>query len=159
MLFRSLGLTLALSIWVNLQPEGAEPSPAAGQLGSWLGGRMLSLLGHFFSVVLVAPLTLGALLLATDFFFYRFFEGMHARLDQLGPQPGEGVETQVTEHLKGLSDVIAQPAPSSTDGSDVAATPGGRINVVIAGEEEEEPIVLRRLSSYERRQQIGRAHV
>lgn len=150
---RLAGLTLALAIWVNLQPDGAEPSPAAGQLGSWLGSRLVSLLGHFFSVVLVAPLTLGALLLATDFFFYRFFEGMHARLDQFGPQPSEGVEAQVTEHLKGLSQVIAQPAATpSAAASDESAAPTSAVDAMVDEDLDEEPIVLRRMSSFERRQ-------
>src|SRR5215831_9160650 len=55
-LLRLLALTLALAIWVNLQPEGSEASPAAGALGNWIGGRMVSTLGRFLSVLVVAPL-------------------------------------------------------------------------------------------------------
>src|SRR5262249_21304048 len=113
-LLRLLALTLALAIWVNLQPEGSEASPAAGALGNWIGARMVSTLGRFLSVLVVAPLALAALLLATDFFFYRFFEGVHARLDQLGPEPGEGVEPDVSEHFKGLSQVLSPHPPRET---------------------------------------------
>jgi hypothetical protein len=113
---RLLALTLALAIWVNLQPAGSEASPAAGALGNWIGGRMVTTLGRFLSVLVVAPLALAALLLATDFFFYRFFEGVHARLDELGPdqlgaEAAEGVEPDVSEHFKGLSQVLA-PNPA-----------------------------------------------
>jgi len=68
---------------------------------------MVAVFGHFLSVVLVAPFAFASLLLATDFFFYRFFEGFHARLDAFDGKPADGVEADVTEHFKGLSQVLA----------------------------------------------------
>ena len=78
-LLRLCGLTLALAIWVNLRAEPGEVLPHAGALGAWIGGRMVSVLGYFLSVVIVAPVTFAALLLATDYFFIRYFESLGQR--------------------------------------------------------------------------------
>ena len=40
---------------------------------------MVSVLGYFLSVVIVAPVTFAALLLATDYFFIRYFESLGQR--------------------------------------------------------------------------------
>ncbi|GDY03799.1 hypothetical protein LBMAG49_31280 [Planctomycetota bacterium] len=153
---RLLALTLALAVWVNLQPSGSEPSLAAGVLGYYIGTSMVNMLGYFLSVLLVAPMALATLLLATDFFFYRYFEGVHARLDNLGEPTSGGVELQVTEHLKGLSREFV-PALSTSPASigGLSLLPQS-IDVVVADEvafdPADEPLVLRRLSSFERRQ-------
>ena len=153
---RLLALTLALAVWVNLQPSGSEPSLAAGVLGYYIGTSMVNMLGYFLSVLLVAPMALATLLLATDFFFYRYFEGVHARLDNLGEPSSGGVELQVTEHLKGLSREFV-PALSTSPASigGLSLLPQS-IDVVVADEvafdPADEPLVLRRLSSFERRQ-------
>jgi DNA segregation ATPase FtsK/SpoIIIE-like protein len=153
---RLLALTLALAVWVNLQPSGSEPSLAAGVLGYYIGTSMVNMLGYFLSVLLVAPMALATLLLATDFFFYRYFEGVHARLDNLGEPSNGGVELQVTEHLKGLSREFV-PALSTSPASigGLSLLPQS-IDVVVADEvafdPADEPLVLRRLSSFERRQ-------
>ena len=110
------GLTLLLAIWVNLRVDPSVAMPHSGALGAWIGTRMVSVLGYFVSVMLVAPLTLAALLLATDYFFIRYFEGTVApespsEQDVAGDSTEGGVESDVTEHFKGLSTVLS-PAPS-----------------------------------------------
>src|SRR5262245_62156665 len=76
LLLRLLGLTLALAIWVNLRADAGEAPPHAGALGAWIGTRMVSALGVVLSTLLVAPLTLVSLLLATDYFFISYFVGL-----------------------------------------------------------------------------------
>src|SRR5262245_54675622 len=124
---RLLGLTLALAIWVNLRADTGEPLPHSGALGTWIGGRMVSALGTVLSTLLVAPLTLVSLLLATDYFFISYFEGLGNRGgDERGraarrtaEAPEAGVEIDVTEHFKGLSALLAPerrpraPAPAA----------------------------------------------
>lgn len=120
LLVRLLGLTLALAIWVNLRADTGESLPHSGALGAWIGGRMVSALGTVLSTLLVAPLTLVSLLLATDYFFISYFEGLGARnADKDGRSGESGVEADVTEQFKSLARVFA-PARSA---SSVAPAP------------------------------------
>jgi hypothetical protein len=128
-LLHLLGLTLVLAIWVNLQP-GEGPVPLGrGTIGAWIAGRMLPLFGHLLSTLLVAPVALATLVLATDFFFYRYFEELgtgHKRADAGPSLAGElGVETAVPEEFKGLAertrDLVPAPAASGSSAGDVVS--------------------------------------
>jgi hypothetical protein len=105
---RLVGLTLALAILVNLRADGAAALPHSGAIGGFIASRMLHVFGYVVSTLVVAPAALAALLLATDFFFYRYFEELGAGKRRAVPATGSldgerGVETAVTEHLKGLA--------------------------------------------------------
>jgi hypothetical protein len=118
-LLRLLGLTLSLAIWVNLRAEPATAPAHAGAIGAWIGGRMVSALGYVLSTLIVAPITLASLLLATDYFFYRYFEALGASpAPEQPPQGGgvvdAGVEVEVTEQFKALSNEIASPRTAAT---------------------------------------------
>lgn len=107
-LVRLLVLTLALAIWVNLRSEAAAPVAGTGAVGAWIAGRMMGVFGYILSTLVVAPVALGALLLATDFFFYRYFEELGAARTSrprtaAGLAAEHGVEPAVSEHLKGLA--------------------------------------------------------
>src|SRR5262245_51464678 len=111
LLLRLLGLTLALAIWVNLRADAGEALPHSGALGAWIGGRMVGALGTVLSTLLVAPLTLVSLLLATDYFFISYFEGLGSSRAAAtdGARTEFGVEQEVTEEFKSLSRTFAPP--------------------------------------------------
>ncbi|MCC6670600.1 MAG: DNA translocase FtsK 4TM domain-containing protein [Planctomycetes bacterium] len=80
---RILLLTLSLAVLTSL--SGAGVPPPGGTLGAWLASGLADLLGNVFSLLLVTALTLTALLLATDFFFYAYFQA-----DAVVPRAGAG---------------------------------------------------------------------
>ncbi|MGE3175522.1 MAG: DNA translocase FtsK [Planctomycetota bacterium] len=104
---RALGMTLALTIFLNLD----GPLAHTGSIGAWIGGRMVSVLGSFLSYLLVLPVVFLLVLLATDFFWVSYFEGLGAPRKARGPEES-GVEPDVTEHFKGLSRVFS-PRPKA----------------------------------------------
>lgn len=182
LLVRLLGLTLALAIWVNLRVDTGEVLPHSGALGAWIGGSLVSVLGTVISTLLVAPLTLVSLLLATDYFFISYFEGLGAARTQpatagrqvssrgssTGTRSGAGgelgVEDDVTEQFKSLARVFTQPGPTGSGGR--AEMPVGQaplgdlvaiddLEAAIRSMEEPESSdqsESRRLSHFERRQ-------
>jgi hypothetical protein len=100
---RMLLLTLSLAVLVNLQPEIGMPEAHSGIIGHFLAVRLQSIFGYTISTLLVAPLALVTLLLATDFFFYRYFETLGSQdAGAVGSARETGVETEVTETLKSL---------------------------------------------------------
>ncbi|MBL8749351.1 MAG: hypothetical protein JNK78_09325 [Planctomycetes bacterium] len=98
-------LAVMLGVLLNLGDGGVTPAPNKGQLGAWLAGALVSAVGYLPSIVLVWAMTFAALLLATDFFFSDSFE----RLRRAGPIPEGGVETAVTDHLRGLGALMPTP--------------------------------------------------
>ncbi len=100
---RLLLLTLALAVLVNLQPEMGPAASHSGVIGHFLASRLESIFVYTLSTLLVAPLALVSLLLATDFFFYRYFETLGESQTPESVRTRElGVEHEATEALKTL---------------------------------------------------------
>lgn len=122
---RLLALTLALAILVNLRADGG-PAPAhTGIIGAWIAERMP--FGFVLNTLIVAPLALGALILATDFFFFPYFEGLGAARRQAGTQAlmrEDGVEAAVSDEFKALARTAA-PAEPRSEAEVLAAEPAG----------------------------------
>ncbi|MCR9245366.1 MAG: hypothetical protein NXI31_10060 [bacterium] len=106
-----LGATMVmLGIFLNVG-ESAEAAPHQGELGAFFATRMVAAFGYYPSIVLTFIAALGALFLATDFLFSETFERLSRRpgAAEAGPAPragaaaDEGVEVEVTDHLKGLA--------------------------------------------------------
>lgn len=134
--WRLLAFALALAVLSNLRQEpGVQPPPEAGDLGLYIALNLRSVFGVTFSTILMVPVTTAALLLATDFFFYRYFEGMqrpNAAPGTKQPKPSpsapgaakgrlsqaavgvvsdeEGVESEATEVLMSLSEAVGSAA-------------------------------------------------
>ncbi len=106
-------LAVMLGVLLNLGDGGVTPAPNKGQLGAWLAGALVSAVGYLPSIVLVWAMTFAALLLATDFFFSDSFE----RLRRTGPIAEVGVETAVTDHLRGLGALMPAPRSAAAPGS------------------------------------------
>lgn len=129
-LARASLVLLTVGVVMNLGNEAAPAAPHQGDLGAWLAGRLVGAIGYYASVVLVWPAALGSMLLATDYFFFDYLDGLRrnrsgqpeaagARDAQGAALPrssavaaaDRGVEIEAAEHLKSLamaSDV--QPA-------------------------------------------------
>jgi hypothetical protein len=109
-LARIAGLTLCLAILINLRP-GSDAVGDNGVLGEFLAQRMQSAFGSSVSTILIAVAALASLLLATDFFFYRHFEGLTR--SAVGDAVDDGVEPAAVEALKGLrlEPAAATPRP------------------------------------------------
>lgn len=86
-LLRLLMTTLMLAILWGIRRDGSAPQPQDGAFGVWIGERLVSVLGHTFSSLLMTVLAFGSLLLATDFFFYSYFE--RARVADAGSDQPE----------------------------------------------------------------------
>lgn len=94
-----------LGVFLNLGDVGSAPAPHKGALGMWLAGRLVHAIGYVASLLLVWSTTFAALLLATDFFWSDVFERLRRPLT-----PREsGVEDEVTEHLRGLAQLVPPP--------------------------------------------------
>ncbi|MBK8974494.1 MAG: hypothetical protein IPM29_01070 [Planctomycetes bacterium] len=70
---------LCLAILLGLETFGGA-ADAPGQVGRYFAARFAGAFGDGFAVLLLAPATLAALLLATDYFFYRSFEALGVRM-------------------------------------------------------------------------------
>lgn len=125
---RLLAFTVALAVLINLREVTAQPH--TGALGWWIAERLASLFGPTVSTILMAPLAVALLILATDGFFYRYFEGMMRPADEPAAEalpagwlgrPDVGVETEATEHLKSLA-TAAGPASFADVQAEVVAS-------------------------------------
>lgn len=114
-LLRLSAVAVMLGVFLNL---GRVPTdlPTQGTLGLYLAQRLEAAIGYPVSWLLVFVSTVGALLLATDFFFSDSFERALGRMRGERDSDRElahehGVEAAVTEHLKGLAQVAPAKAP------------------------------------------------
>ncbi|MBL8725193.1 MAG: hypothetical protein JNK49_14180 [Planctomycetes bacterium] len=143
-LARASLVLLTVGVVMNLGNEAAPAAPHQGDLGAWLAGRLVGAIGYYASVVLVWPAALGSMLLATDYFFFDYLDGLRrtrgaqpeaaGAQDAAAPRPSaaaaadRGVEAEAAEHLKSLAmvrdvrpaDWGAEPRPgggaSASDG-------------------------------------------
>jgi hypothetical protein len=96
------GLALCLAILVNLGEGATAVVPPGGAIGEFLAVRFEAVFGAGLSTLLVSVAALAALLLATDYFFYRYFEPL-GRPRQLGDLREEtGTEAEAAEVLGSL---------------------------------------------------------
>ena len=131
---RLLLLALSLAVLVNLQPEMGPGASHGGVIGHFLAVRLQSIFGYTLSTLLVAPLALVTLLLATDFFFYKYFEtlGQGEATPRARPLSEVGVEEEATETLKSLRFVgVPQADPGSPPPVAVMPEP---VDLVVAPE-------------------------
>ena len=134
-LVRLLATTVMLGVFLNVGESsvGIPPPPHQGELGAFLASRMVAAFGYYPSLALVLVVTLGALLLATDFLFSETFERLSARSrrsqTEAAAEADAGVEAEVTDHLKGLAATGSSPLPASA-----AATTG--IDVMVAADDD-----------------------
>lgn len=98
---RVLLLTCCMAVLVNVSQD--EHQLHLGKLGHTLGGALRSSLGYILSCFVVAVMTLAAALLATDFFFYRYFEGIGRDAGDDEPLAADGVEDDATDAFKELA--------------------------------------------------------
>lgn len=108
---RLVAMAVMLGVFLNLGDGGVSAAAHKGELGAWLAGCLVGAFGYFPSIVLVWAVTFASLLLATDFFFSDSFERLRLR-----PRTDVGVETAVTDHLRGLgaATAMAGSAPHAT---------------------------------------------
>lgn len=99
---RLLAMAVMLGVFLNLGEGGVTAAVHKGELGAWLAGTLVSTIGYFPSIVMVWAVTFASLLLATDFFFSDSFERMRTK----AAPPEVGVETAVTDHLRGLQSAL-----------------------------------------------------
>ncbi|MCC7064418.1 MAG: hypothetical protein IT456_16520 [Planctomycetes bacterium] len=171
---RLLAMTVMLGVFMNLGDGGLVPAFHKGELGYWLADRLVGAFGYYKSLIAVWCITFGSLLLATDFFFSDAFESLRFRGDSLDA-PAEGVETAVTDHLKGLaaeqarqeaSGVVSGSASTSAvlrtalvpaEGREQKADADDEVEVEPAVEDHVEPAAYtpRRRSYFERRYGIA----
>ncbi len=120
---RLVAVLVMLGVFMNVG-EQVDARPHLGELGAFFAARLVAAFGYYPSMLLASVTTLGALLLATDFLFSETFERLYARSMYRGAggaKPAsakaaadEGVEPEVTDHLKGLaSATMGSPAPAT----------------------------------------------
>lgn len=130
---RLFAMVVMLGVFLNLGDGGVSPAFHKGELGAWLGGHLVSVLGYYPSLVAVWAVTVAALLLATDFFFRDAFERLREPSRSDSARREAGVETEVTDHLKGLAaqsqSQVAEPAVAlpSRDAAVVRTAPATRL--------------------------------
>ncbi len=109
-------LGLCLSILVSLRVDGTVPA-SAGTVGAFFAVRLSAVLGTTLSILLVALASLASLALATDFFFYRQFEGLArgvaGEVVSAKPRSSGGVETEAVAELESLR--LEAPEPDADD--------------------------------------------
>jgi hypothetical protein len=117
---RVLVLTVSLAVLVNLEPAGQTLAPHSGAIGAFLAPRFVSVFGFTISTVLVSLIALVALLFATDFFFYRYFDSLAAPAAGTEPaapprQAAPEVEPEVVAAFQSLRAPLAgrTPAPAA----------------------------------------------
>jgi len=121
---RLLAMAVMLGVFLNLGDGGVSSAVHKGAVGAWFAGCLVAAIGYYPSIVLVWAVTFASLLLATDFFFSDSFEKLRLR-----PQSESGVETAVTDHLRGLAGTpaaepvprVAPPSPDAVDAALAAA--------------------------------------
>jgi hypothetical protein len=114
-LLRLVAMAVMLGVFLNLGDGGVVPAVHKGEVGAWLAGRLVAVIGYPVSLGIVWITTFAALLLATEFFFSDRFE----QLRSADADPEVGVEAAVTDHLRGLG--AATSAPGSNDPESAAA--------------------------------------
>lgn len=114
---RLVAMAVLLGVALNLGAGSVAPGPQKGELGAWLGSVLVGMVGYYPSLLLVWAATLGALLLATDFFFADSFERLW-RARSSAPDEA-GVEAGVTEHLRQLGSSL-RPTPAASGDEAVA---------------------------------------
>jgi len=113
---RLLAMAVMMGVFLNLGDGGVAAATHKGVVGAWLAGCLVGAIGYYPSIVLVWAITFASLLLATDFFFSDSFERLRQR-----PRGEVGVETAVTDHLRGLGALAAvgepvpRPGPAAPD--------------------------------------------
>jgi ribosomal protein S25 len=121
---RLLAMAVMLGVFLNLGDGGVSAAVHKGAVGAWFAGCLVAAIGYYPSIVLVWAVTFASLLLATDFFFSDSFEKLRLR-----PRPESGVETAVTDHLRGLAGTpaaeplprVVPPSPDAVDAALAAA--------------------------------------
>lgn len=116
---RLVAMAVLLGVALNLGAGSVAPGPQKGELGAWLGSVLVGMVGYYPSLLLVWAATLGALLLATDFFFADSFERLWRARSSAADEAG--VEVGVTEHLRQLGSSL-RPTPAAS-GDEAAARP------------------------------------
>lgn len=119
-LVRLLVMALMIGIWVNLGDGGVAPALHKGAIGAWFAEALHASFGYWPSLLVVGAMTIASVMLATDFLFADLFE--QSRLDLWRRVHGElhaenGVEPQVSEHLKGLQSASLPPSSPSPPAS------------------------------------------
>lgn len=111
------------SAWAGGGAGGVAPALHKGELGALLAGRMVDLFGYYPTLLLVVPVTLASILLATDFFFSERIELWRQRR-----QPAEqGVEAEAAEVLRSLGGVEETAALVAEPTAQDAAAPSLRM--------------------------------
>lgn len=110
---RLVAMAVLLGVALNLGAGSVAPGPQKGELGAWLGSVLVGMVGYYPSLLLVWAATLGALLLATDFFFADSFERLWRARSSAADEAG--VEAGVTEHLRQLGSSLRPTTAASTD--------------------------------------------
>lgn len=115
-----VAFTLSLAILVNLGTPADAPPPHAGIIGTYIAVRLSSVIGYAFSALLAVGASLAALLLATDFLFYRYFESLARGQNS----EDAGVEPEATDAFRELAfgGVYAEEPKAAPAGA--AAAPG-----------------------------------
>ena len=106
-LTRLVIMALMLGVFFNLGNGGVAADAHTGALGAWVAGRLVVGIGYFASVVLVWPTMFASVMLATDWFFTEWFER-----DRKSTNFEVGVEGAVTDHLRGLAQVMPKAEAS-----------------------------------------------
>jgi hypothetical protein len=118
-LARAALVLVTVGIVMNLGNGEGTAAPHQGELGAWLAGRLVAGIGYYASVLLVWPAALGSMLLATDYFFFDYLDGMRRHglpTEPSGSVPAapaeeRGVEAEAAEVLKSLAQGQDSGAP------------------------------------------------
>jgi len=110
---RLIAMAVLLGVALNLGAGSVAPGPQKGELGAWLGSVLVGMVGYYPSLLLVWAATLGALLLATDFFFADSFERLWRARSSAADEAG--VEAGVTEHLRQLGSALRPTSAATAD--------------------------------------------
>jgi len=119
-------MALMLGVFFNLGSGGVVEDSHTGALGAWIASRLVVGIGYLPSVVLVWPTMFASVMLATDWFFTDWFER-----DRKTTNFEAGVEEEVTDHLRGLSNV----ADMAVNGSASRPIASGASTAEVGGRE------------------------
>jgi hypothetical protein len=142
-LARIAALGLCLAILINLRVDGTLPA-GGGEVGALLATRLSAVFSPSLSILLVASAAVAALLLATDFFFYGYFERIGKRAaDRSGATAVLRAEVETLEELR--LEVPPPPTAAGAPDASLAEEDVAEEDVAegdVAGAEESEPEVL-----------------